>query len=897
MRSPLLPAVLLASLCPALLPGRVHAAPPDYRFKVETLFEDIAQPMEIELAPDGRLFFNEYKGTLKIYSPATRQLTQAGALQVFNGQENGFLGFALDPKFAENGWIYCLYSPKDFDGQQLSRFTITGDVLDLASEKVILRFAEQRKECCHHAGTVEFGPDGCLYFSTGDNTHPHGDSQGYAPLDERPDRSPWDAQKSAANTNVLNGKINRIRVKADGTYEIPPGNLFPPGTPNTRPEIYVMGCRNPWRMSIDEKSGIIYWGEVGPDAGNDGPRGPRGYDEINQARRAGNFGWPYFIANNYPYHHYDYNTKTVGAPFDPAHPLNAGVNNTGLRDLPPAQPAMIYWPYREPRDFVEMGEGGRTACAGPVFHWRPEFEKTAGFPKDFDGWLLFWDWERPTIRWARLDQESNFLGVEPFTGAVVTANKPEAVEKVQPQIAGGATLMKRPVDAVFGTDGCLYIMDYGETWGPNKDSRMLKISYLRGNLSPLARASAAPTSGREPLTVRLSSAGSKDHEGDALKHEWRLLPEGRVISSNPDAEVRIDQPGNYQAELRVTDSHGATGSATASFRVGNTQPQVQFDAPRSGDFFDPGKPVSYQVSASDVEDGTSSAKPDEFGIRTLVSSLFLDASGKEQASDPGLAIMKSSDCFNCHGVEQKIVGPGLLEIAERYRGQPAALETAVNRVRQGSTGVWGPLPMLPHPQHTTDEVTIMLRWVFGLEKGKGGPTLTRGLSGTITAPNTGTPGQFVLEAAYTDAGRAPAGTLTGKASVALRTRRWEAEDGEVNGPRISGNGSASGKKVLGSINDKHTIRFEHVNLAQVGGFTVRASSGNVGGVVELHVGSPDGQLLGKVEVPNTGGWDKWIEPAARFASPLEGRTDVFAVFVNPGKGGLMNLDWVQFDPR
>ncbi|WP_038171066.1 PQQ-dependent sugar dehydrogenase, partial [Verrucomicrobium sp. BvORR106] len=264
MRSLLLPAVLLASLCPALLPGRAHAAPPDYRFKVETLFEDIAQPMEIELAPDGRLFFNEYKGTLKIYSPVTRQLTQAGALQVFNGQENGFLGFALDPKFAENGWIYCLYSPKDFDGQQLSRFTITGDVLDLASEKVILRFAEQRKECCHHAGTVEFGPDGCLYFSTGDNTHPHGDSQGYAPLDERPDRSPWDAQKSAANTNVLNGKINRIRVKADGTYEIPPGNLFPPGTPNTRPEIYVMGCRNPWRMSVDDRTGIVYWGEVGP---------------------------------------------------------------------------------------------------------------------------------------------------------------------------------------------------------------------------------------------------------------------------------------------------------------------------------------------------------------------------------------------------------------------------------------------------------------------------------------------------------------------------------------------------------------------------------------------------------------------------------------------------------
>src|SRR5436190_44111 len=191
-------------------------APPDFRFKVEKLFEGIPQPMEIELAPDGRIFFNEYGGSLKVYHPDTKQIVTAGKLDVFTGQENGFLGFALDPKFAENGWIYCLYSPPKLDGQSLSRFTLKGDALDTASEKVLLTFQEQRKECCHHAGSVEFGPDGNLYFSTGDNTHPHGDSEGYAPIDERPDKYPWDAQKSAANTNSLSGKICRIRPKADG---------------------------------------------------------------------------------------------------------------------------------------------------------------------------------------------------------------------------------------------------------------------------------------------------------------------------------------------------------------------------------------------------------------------------------------------------------------------------------------------------------------------------------------------------------------------------------------------------------------------------------------------------------------------------------------------------------
>src|SRR5687768_3096148 len=126
-----LAAFSLASFASAV--AAPDAAPPDYRFKVETLFEGVPQPMEIEIAPDGRIFFNEFSGRLKIYQPATKQIVEAGKLEVFNGQENGFLGFALDPKFAENGWVYCIWSPKHFDGQRLSRFTMTGDTLDLAS--------------------------------------------------------------------------------------------------------------------------------------------------------------------------------------------------------------------------------------------------------------------------------------------------------------------------------------------------------------------------------------------------------------------------------------------------------------------------------------------------------------------------------------------------------------------------------------------------------------------------------------------------------------------------------------------------------------------------------------------------------------------------------------------
>jgi glucose/arabinose dehydrogenase len=94
-------------------------------------------------------------------------------------------------------------------------------------------------------GQIDFDGRGNQFLSTGDDTNPFF-SDGYAPLDDRPGRNPaFDARRSAANTNDLRGKLLRIRVKAGGGYTVPRGNLFPPGTPRTRPEIYAMGLRNP----------------------------------------------------------------------------------------------------------------------------------------------------------------------------------------------------------------------------------------------------------------------------------------------------------------------------------------------------------------------------------------------------------------------------------------------------------------------------------------------------------------------------------------------------------------------------------------------------------------------------------------------------------------------------
>ena len=877
---------LLSAL--ALLPSLELLAdtPQDYRYKVEVLVENIPQPLEMERAPDGRIFYIELAGKLKVYHPDTRLVVEAGQLEVFSSQENGLLGMALDPQFATNGWIYFLHSPKDFSGQVISRFTMKGDQLDLNSGKDLLSYAEQRRECCHHAGALRFGPDGCLYASSGDNTNPF-QSDGYSPHDDRPDRDPWDAQKSAANTNDLRGKIIRIKPKADGTYEIPQGNLFPPGTPNTRPEIFAMGFRNPWRFNIDPKTGIVYVGDVGPDSGKtDEQRGPVGFDTINQVRKPGYFGWPY-SRGNISYVAYDFDKKAPGATFDPLKPTNASKNNTGLKDLPPVQAPLIWYPPGESKEFPILGKGGRTACAGPVYHFNSKFRETNGLPEAFDNCLLIYDWSRPFILWVRLDDKSNMAGIEPFTSAFrVDQKDDDGTDRVQ---------IKRPVDMFIDPDGVLYIMDYGETWGPNKDSRLVKISYQRGNLAPIAKASASLTAGREPLTLELSSAGSKDPEGDPVTYEWRLQPSGKVIAQTASTKLTLAEPGSYRAELRVTDSSGATGMASVPIVVGNTPPEVHFESPQEGDFFTPGKPIKFSLKVHDAEDGDSTEKPAEMGFRTLVSTAWKGRDGKSAPPEPGFALMKQSDCFNCHTVEQRLVGPALMEVAAKYRGQAGAENATVQRVIHGSTGVWGQVGMLPHPQHTEDEVHQMVQWVFSLEAGKNSTGLVRGLTGEVPVPKNDKSAACVLEAYYTDAGRPPAGALTGKASLTLRSRRIEAEAAdEIHGPSSMQNGSASGKKMVGSISDKNYLRFTQLNLADTPTITFRVASGGSGGKIEVHAGSVTGELLGEAEVQPTGGWGKWVDVKAPLKAPAQLKGDIYLVFVNPGKGGLMNMDWVQF---
>ncbi|MEQ1693873.1 MAG: ThuA domain-containing protein, partial [Gemmatimonas sp.] len=256
--------------------------PPDSVLRKTVLtMGTLAEPTEMAVMPSGDVLIAQRGGEVVLYRDADRSVRPAGRVAVYsksaNGTnvEEGLLGLTIDPDFATNHFVYLFYSPADTSVNRLSRFEFDGDSLRVSSERVVLQFYSQREICCHTGGSLAFGPGRLLYISTGDNSTPFNEpgvkfaSHGFSPTDDRPGHEPYDARRTSANTNDLRGKILRIRVLTNGSYEIPADNLFPIGTAKTRPEIFVMGNRNPYRISVDQRSGYLYWGEVGPDANED----------------------------------------------------------------------------------------------------------------------------------------------------------------------------------------------------------------------------------------------------------------------------------------------------------------------------------------------------------------------------------------------------------------------------------------------------------------------------------------------------------------------------------------------------------------------------------------------------------------------------------------------------
>jgi glucose/arabinose dehydrogenase len=445
--SAILACVVLGSACGV---ARAQAQPPRSQFRTTVLASGLSNPTQFAFLPDGRLYLLSKDGTITLFDPATKQSVPAGVVPASNVREDGLQSIVLDPAFASNRRMYLLFGTlTPSPSQVVARFTaLASGALDIGSRKDLLSVpytmggSEE-----HNTGCLAFGPTGDLFIGLGDNTRNFttGLGAGFAPRD--PKRPDFDAQRSAANTNDLRGKILRIRPTAEGGYTVPEGNLFAAGTLKARPEIYAMGLRHPYRITVDQATGWLLWAEPGPNANADkADMGPRGYDEINLAKSPGNYGWPYCAGNQFCYNELDYATGATGPAYDPAHPINASSNNSGMRELPAARPALVWYPYNAAGTAFPVFESGSTNAAmmGPVYRYDAANPSLTKLPRYFDGHAFIFDFTRSLIHAVQLDGEG----------------KAVAVKRVWDQAPSNP--IANPIDAKLGPDGALYFLGWGD---------------------------------------------------------------------------------------------------------------------------------------------------------------------------------------------------------------------------------------------------------------------------------------------------------------------------------------------------------------------------------------------------------------------------------------------------
>ena len=226
-----------------------------YNVEVVTIAENLQIPWQIAFAPDGRIFFTERVGALRVIEDGILNPEPVATFDVGAG-EGGLLGLALDPKFDQNHFLYLYYTYFEFPYtyNKVLRYTENNNTL---SDELVL-VDKIPGGLVHDGGRLKFGPDQKLYITTGDAGN----------------------AGSAQDLNSLAGKI--LRINSDGS--IPPDNPFSDSM------VFSYGHRNPQGLDWEPITGKLVEAEHGPT-------GERGFahDEINIIEAGKNYGWPKFI--------------------------------------------------------------------------------------------------------------------------------------------------------------------------------------------------------------------------------------------------------------------------------------------------------------------------------------------------------------------------------------------------------------------------------------------------------------------------------------------------------------------------------------------------------------------------------------------------------------------------
>ncbi|REG81362.1 PQQ-dependent sugar dehydrogenase [Algoriphagus antarcticus] len=856
--------------------------PDESRFTKIHLAGNFNEPMEIEVLDNGDVLIIERHGKLKLFKAESGVTSVVGELDVFPEREDGLMGMAKDPDFAKNNWLYLYYAPASEPAlNRISRFDFVDNTLDLTSEEIILD-VDLFRGCYHSGGSLEFDSQGNLYLGIGDDSTPF-ESSNFNPIDERQDQPKnVDAQRSSGNTNDLRGAILRIKPNPEGGYSIPEGNLFPVGTPKTRPEIYIKGNRNPFRFSIDNHNGNLFWGEVGPDGSEDKEgRGPRGYDEINMATEPGYYGWPYFVGNNYAYWKYDFATGESLFQFDPTAPKNTSPNNTGMEILPVAKPPLIYYPYAESEEFPMIGQGGRNAMAGQVYY-REDYENSeVRFPGYYNEKLFIYDWMRNWI----------------FTVSLTENFEYDTMERFMPE-----THFEKPMDMQFGKNGSLYVLEYGTFWRANNDdSGLYRIVFSEGNRNPEVKISADKSTGATPLTVNFSSAGTQDLDtDDAVKFQWEFGDNG-ATSTDENPSYTFNEPGVFKVKLTATDLKGETASSFLEVKVGNDAPKVSIDWEGNRSFYFGEETINYAVTATDKEDGQIDPSQINLNVDYLEGGYDLIEMGhQEEILSIGETYINEAGCKACHGISNESVGPDYTSVSEKYKNDPNAKSYLINKVRNGGSGVWGEQIMPGHTHLDENRVGQMVDFVLGIAN----PNVISGLpaSGKYQIEKTDdSEGFYSVQASYEDQGAN--GIEPIKTTSLLKLRNTKVSAYTADGIENVARANPEDQQYVQFTSSGSWLLFREIDLNQIKRITLSIMPGNTKGKIQVRAGSPDGKLIAETGIltkdsrPASGQEEGWF--GAPFIIPATDYFgDIYFVYVTEEPISIwstFNMNTLEFE--
>ena len=547
--------VMIASVSVVGTSRSAEAATLPAGFPESTVVSGLVNPTVVRFSSDGRVFVAEKRGVIKVFDSLSDTSPDVFAdlnANVHNFWDRGLLGMALAPNFPTDPSVYVLYTydhelgssapaprwgtpgtysdpcptPPGATGDgcvvsgRLSRLQASGNAMTGSEQVLVEDWCQQYPS--HSVGSVEFGRDGALYASAGDGAsfnfvdwgqdgaplNPCGDPPGGVGATLTPPTAEGGALRSqdlrtAGDPVTLDGTVIRVDPATGAAL---PDNPSSSTDPNAK-RIIASGLRNPFRITARPGTDELWVGDVG---WND-------WEEINRViggTAVQNFGWPCY--------------EGVGrqSGYD-------GANLKICEDLY-AQAGAVTAPYHayHHTSRVVPNEGcptGSSSMAGLEFEFA-----TAGdsYPAEYDGGLFFADYSRDCIWFMQRGADGH-----PAPGLIRTF------------VAGAAN----PVNLETGPDGDLFYVDFD-------GGTIRRITFTSANQPPVARATAAPTTGSAPLTVTFDGSGSSDPDsGDTLRYAWDLDGDGAFDDSTTvQPTYTYTSAGTVTATLRVTDGAGAT---------------------------------------------------------------------------------------------------------------------------------------------------------------------------------------------------------------------------------------------------------------------------------------------------------------------------------------------------